>query len=448
MPLKTQLQPHQQKAVQRALLNDIIFAHSTGSGKTLTSLAAIDAIGKPALVLTPASLVDNYYKQIQKHLDKKNRPKIRVMSLPTAASRGIKIAPGQTLILDQVHNLRNQGKRHTYARNLVRDAGRVIGLTATPSYNKAQQLVNLVNLINKDTVMQPQLFRKDHIKQRQIKDWLRRTISKVPYIADKQGLRNRLAKYLDIVNIQRQKPEVEQAIIEVPMDQQQNKVYLTAYNQMPRYIRKLIRKNLPPLKRDAAIMNAFLTAVRQISNTPQQYQQKGKTKGPKILAAVASLLQKKQKDPNFRGFVYSNYLKSGLQKYQRQLEDRGVPYTKITGQMTRKQKAQAVRAYNSGQIPIMIGSGSASQGLDLKGTKLIQILQPHWNKSRIDQVIGRGVRYKSHEHLPPEQRKVLVQKYISTLPYKRTRQQSVDQYLTQMSSDKQKLIKELKDALQ
>jgi len=27
----------------------------------------------------------------------------------------------------------------------------------------------------------------------------------------------------------------------------------------------------------------------------------------------------------------------------------------------------------------------------------IHILEPHWNKNKIEQVIGRGIRYKSHK---------------------------------------------------
>ena len=35
-------------------------------------------------------------------------------------------------------------------------------------------------------------------------------------------------------------------------------------------------------------------------------------------------------------------------------------------------------------------------------------MEPHWNEAKVQQVIGRGIRYKSHVDLPPEQRKVEV----------------------------------------
>ena len=66
----TPLQPHQREALRRALAGNLVLAHSTGSGKTLTSIAAADAIGRPTVVLTPASLVENYRKELAKQVKK------------------------------------------------------------------------------------------------------------------------------------------------------------------------------------------------------------------------------------------------------------------------------------------------------------------------------------------------------------------------------------------
>lgn len=84
----------------------------------------------------------------------------------------------------------------------------------------------------------------------------------------------------------------------------------------------------------------------------------------------------------------------------------------------------------------------------MKGTKLIQLLDPHFNEARLDQVIGRGVRYKSHAHLPESERKVTVQRYYSTLPDDRSwlgklftsPTTSVDQYLAARAQEKQQLM--------
>jgi hypothetical protein len=89
----------------------------------------------------------------------------------------------------------------------------------------------------------------------------------------------------------------------------------------------------------------------------------------------------------------------------------------------------------------------------------MQILEPHFNNARLEQVIGRGIRYKSHDHLPKAQRKVIVHRYVSTLPeekksllkrlfgIKEETPTAIDQYLRTRSEEKEAIMQELKKAL-
>ena len=101
----TPLQPHQREALRRALAGNLVLAHSTGSGKTLTSIAAADAIGRPTVVLTPASLVENYRKELAKHT--RGGPEYTVMSLPTAVRQNFEIPEGATLVVDEANSARS-----------------------------------------------------------------------------------------------------------------------------------------------------------------------------------------------------------------------------------------------------------------------------------------------------------------------------------------------------
>lgn len=65
---------------------------------------------------------------------------------------------------------------------------------------------------------------------------------------------------------------------------------------------------------------------------------------------------------------------------------------------------------------ILLISSAGAEGLDLKCFKFLHILEPHWNEVRIKQVIGRVIRYKSHELLPLSERIVKIFKYYSTYP--------------------------------
>lgn len=455
----TKLQPHQQKALERALKKNLILAHSTGSGKTLTSIAIADALGMPATVLTPASLVENYKKEIAKH--KKGGPKIDVLSLPTAVSRNYKIPKGNTLIIDEAHSLRNQGtQRQQYIKDQLNNVGRVFALTGTPAYNDIGDWAPLVNLVAKENVVpnDKTLFNDRYIGQKTIyPSFIDKILYKakpgvVNYLKDPARLRKDIAPHVDIFDTDIEKPERIDETIHTPMSDKQESLYRYVAGKMPNSLLFKLRHNLPPSKQEAASLNSFLSGVRQISNSTEGFDVNGEP-GIKLKTAADNLVKYLQKNKNARALVYSNYLESGIDSYARILDKEGIKYNKFNGSMTPKQKKQVVDDYNSGRVPVILGSGSASEGLDLKGTRMIQLLEPHFNDAKLDQVIGRGIRYKSHEHLPKEDRNVTVQRYLSKLKehrnwlFQKKQDTSVDEYLTARAAEKTKLINDIKQAL-
>jgi hypothetical protein len=66
-----------------------------------------------------------------------------------------------------------------------------------------------------------------------------------------------------------------------------------------------------------------------------------------------------------------------------------------------------------GKIKVLLISKSGTEGLDLKNVRYVHILEPYWNFSLIQQVIARGVRYRSHEALPEDERNVQTIIYMS-----------------------------------
>lgn len=98
-------------------------------------------------------------------------------------------------------------------------------------------------------------------------------------------------------------------------------------------------------------------------------------------------------------------------------------------------------------------SSSGGEGLDLKGTREVHILEPNWHDPKIEQVIGRAVRYKSHAHLPESDRNVKILRYHSIMPKTKSLldrmfnrpeeyEETVDQYLKDMSDRKKELNEE------
>lgn len=70
-------------------------------------------------------------------------------------------------------------------------------------------------------------------------------------------------------------------------------------------------------------------------------------------------------------------------------------------------------------IKILVGSPIASEGITLKAVRQVHILEPTWNMSKLEQIIGRCIRNYSHDILPIEDRRVDVFKYVSVYSPKR-----------------------------
>ena len=448
----TPLQPHQREALRRALAGNLVLAHSTGSGKTLTSIAAADAIGRPTVVLTPASLVENYRKELAKHT--RGGPEYTVMSLPTAVRQNFEIPEGATLVVDEAHSARNlDTERAAYLRHQADRAGRVLALTGTPAYNDPADYAGLLSLVApRGTIPRDSAkFRDRYIGQRITWDMPQygpnrsNDATVTEYLRTSPSIGREVGPYIDVFRTDVEKPTRVDHTVTVPLPSAQYKTYLAVMGRMPAHLRRKLLRNLPPTRAESAQMNAFLTAVRQVANTAEGYDTTA-APGAKIVEASSRLAKAVKANPQLRALVYSNYLDSGVNAYARELDRMGIPYGTFTGALSPKAKAKLVDDYNAGRLRALLVSGSGSEGLDLKRTNLIQILEPHWNDSRIDQVIGRGIRYRSHDGLPKAQRRVDVERYISTLPPGKGT--SVDEYLTTRSREKAALMAKMLKAIQ
>lgn len=73
-------------------------------------------------------------------------------------------------------------------------------------------------------------------------------------------------------------------------------------------------------------------------------------------------------------------------------------------------------AKDGGRVKAILGSQITTEGLDLKCIRGIHILDPWYHLNRLEQIIGRGIRYCSHAELDKEFRNCLIYMYAVTLP--------------------------------
>lgn len=81
-------------------------------------------------------------------------------------------------------------------------------------------------------------------------------------------------------------------------------------------------------------------------------------------------------------------------------------------------KKRAPNNFMGDIVKIMMITASGAEGINLKNTRFVHIVEPYWHMVRIDQVIGRARRICSHQDLPEELRTVKVFLYLATFSEK------------------------------
>ena len=66
-------------------------------------------------------------------------------------------------------------------------------------------------------------------------------------------------------------------------------------------------------------------------------------------------------------------------------------------------------------IKVFMITSSGAEGINLKNTRFVHIVEPYWHMVRVDQVVGRARRICSHQDLPEELRTVKIFVYVTKL---------------------------------
>lgn len=432
---------------------------------TKTIVNAAHEHGLPLVAIVPASLRNNMKKELEtsgfKHPS-------QVLSYEEALKKMkdpefLEHASNSLVAFDEAHRGGSEiGQRQKLLKHLP--SKKKILATATPARNSPSELGPLINSIHPGSLPDNEsAFNKKFIETST------KPVGFAGWLTGQKGEKVRRPKNLhefehaikgkvDFYQAadRSQYPTAEENIVDVPMAPKQQAAYEMVMGKYPMLWYK-VKHGLPQTKRDEADFKAFMSGPRQVMNHPGPYNTSATDDdAPKIKAAVDEIEKRYKKDKNFRGVAYSGYLDTGVNPLSRELERRGIPHAMFTGEQDDTERKHIVESYNKGKLPVMLISGAGAEGLDLKGTKLMQILEPHWNEELVDQVRGRAIRYKSHMHLPPAERHVEVQRFHAvTAPswfdrlVGRTRgtDQSADEYLYNKAQDKRQTLKPFLDIL-
>ncbi len=101
--------------------------------------------------------------------------------------------------------------------------------------------------------------------------------------------------------------------------------------------------------------------------------------------------------------------------------------------------ATKVENKDGGLVKVVIGSQVASEGIDLKFIREVLVFDSWYHLNKLEQVIGRGIRFCSHAALPIDMRNCTVALLITAFPDSQS-QETIDMYQYRIGFEKAYLI--------
>ncbi len=401
----------------------LILYHSMGSGKTITSLAMVYQFKYPIIVISTKASRKNFLDDIKKmNLDEKRiqiltYQKIIKMIIGTEQKDKLDLS-NYSIIIDEAHHLRTGTKLQSILITECMKAKKLVLLTGTIFYNSLTDLSVLVNMIKKDEVL-PET-------NKEFKFFFWDEIYEAPgsVLTLKERIDGTISYFIKTQDIHY--PKSFTIYNKVDMSNAQ----ISEYRH---YLKKILSldniQHIDYSILDKRKVNNFLNVTRQLSNTLEN-----SADFPKILA-IWNYIKNAPKPI----VIYSNYLSNGILPLTIHLNKNKISYALYYGEQTEEKRNKIIDKYNSRQIDILLITSAGSESLDLKNTRSIHIMEPHWNESKINQIIGRAIRYDSHKSLPEIDRTVEIVKWISVFGYK-IPYETADEYLVKISQQKDKMF--------
>jgi superfamily II DNA or RNA helicase len=415
--LENTLRPYQKEGVywlrflEESGLNGLL-ADEMGLGKTLQTLTWLSltrtdpqAKGKPALIVCPTSLVENWNREAETFV-----PHLRRLVISGGDREGLfaQIAESDLVItsyallrrdldayrafqfsvavLDEAQHIKNRSTQNAVAAKQINAVGKVV-LTGTPIENSVADLWSIMDFLMPQYLGDYELFRGRY---------------ELPIAAgDREGelaqakLRRKLHPFL----LRRIKKDVAKdlpdKIIKVSFCQltlDQQRVYNDLLAESRRTIGDLVKAK--GFDRARFEILAILMRLRQVCchlDLLKEHHKPGTYESPSSKMDSFFELLDEAMDGGHRMLVFSQFV-SMLTILRTELESRGLPYCYLDGS-TKNRLEQCERFNLRHDIPVfLISLKAGGTGLNLTGADMVVHMDPWWNPAVEDQATDRAHR--------------------------------------------------------
>lgn len=424
----------------------IVIYHTLGSGKTYTGIACAAQVKNAHVIfITPTSVLTQFNESIENY-NFKNTYDIYSYEGFTSMLESSGYNERSVIVVDEAHRLRNTtGKMSSLILKYIsRYAIKTVLMTGTPFVNHPWDIASLINSVGESEIKMPRGSKRfklmffssnpNHPYNFAMKN---SHVFKEMTLHCTSSYETSLFEPKVVYTDRRVEMNIEQARLHKDVEQR----VLKNSNMKLLLLEEEDSKNR---KKHLKSLNAFLSQTRQLSNLI-----KGKQTptSPKLIAVTRAIIS----NTTYPVIVYSNFIEAGIDPFMEFFSSRypHIEIDKFTGKLSKAAKDNIVRRYNKGKIQVLCISASGSEGLDFKKTRQVHIMEPHWNATRINQIIGRAIRYKSHSNLSKENRKVQVYKWYSVYPKdKKYQGYSADEILLRITNKKEYINNKFKKLFQ
>jgi superfamily II DNA or RNA helicase len=428
---------------------------------------------------------DKRYKEIIKISDKRIDEHYDIYSynkfVELAGNKKLKLK-NSLLIVDEIQNMVSEdGSFYNALYDIIKKSPedlRIVLLSATPMFDKPNEIaltMNLLRIPNELPIGRD--FDKKFISVKKKKN------GDIDYdIINGDVFKKAIKGYVSFFRGAPQVafPKMSIKYVECEMSDFQYNSYLKLLKQEEKMEKKSSKKSKKFINNlDVSdLPNNFYIGTRMISNIvfPNR---KVNAQGYKSLTTKKILnnlekysckffeIMEKIERSSGKIFVYSNFKEyGGIKAFKKVLKAYGYKdyikygsghkrYALWSGDESISIKEEIKSVYNAKdnlkgkQIKILLGSPSIKEGVSLTAVRQVHVMESYWNRSRLDQVIGRASRYCSHKDLNDNSRKVKVYIYVAVVPYRKNKEsfETVDQYIRKLSVGKEKIIKKFEELI-
>ena len=477
----------------------ILIYHKIGAGKTASAVTIAEHWKKKKriLVLLPASLVGNFYNEIRKfgdgYIKKDEKQDLQYFKPSDPEYKNIIKKSNQRI--DQYYDImsynqfvnKNQNRRMSLKnylviideiQNMVSEDGsyykileraiaksppstRIVLMSATPIFDKPVELALTMNLLKLPIPFPTgQEFNETFLKSNTVN-------GVVKYEAHNLHLLKSLVK--GYVSYYRGAPPVtfpkqKLCYVKCRMSSYQYNCYKTV-------------KSKEKTKKGNNILslpNDFFIGTRMISNIafPNKLtKEKGLSSMTKQQMKIENLerysikffrLLQKVRRAQGTVFIYSNFKAyggigamvkifeaNGYLDYKRYGEGKK-RFAIWSGDQNLNYKEEIKNTFNQkcnadgSCLKVLFGTPAIKEGISLLRVQQVHVMEPYWNWSRMDQIIGRAIRYCSHKDMPASKRLVKIYIYLAVHP---NDNMMIDQYILNLAMEKKKLMNQFEQAL-